>query len=188
MIVDDNLNFKPHIAYVCGKISKAIGIIYRTREFMPHSVLLSLYYSLVYPYLNYCNLVWGGTFTSHLEPLRVLQKRIIRLISFQPTNSHTSQLFFDNNLLKFDDIHKYRAAVYIFENGRDIFRRDHSYNTRQRENLLPTYHRLTTTQHSISYFGPSFWNSLPNNITSATSIESFKYRLKKHIISGYVLE
>ena len=32
---------------------------------------------------------------------------------------------------------------------------------------------------SLSYIGPSTWNKLPNNLKTATSINSFKHDIKK---------
>ena len=133
LFLDNSLNFKPHITFICNKISKAIGIIYRSRDFLPKYILISLYYTLVYPYLNYCTLAWGNTFTSHLEPIRIIQKKIVRIITFQPYSCHTSPLFHDLNFLKFDDIYKYRAVVHIFhERGRGSCQRTHNYGTYQR--------------------------------------------------------
>ena len=187
LILDNSLSFKPHIEYVCSKVSKALGIIYRSRDFLPKSVLVSLYYSLVYPYLNYCILAWGNTFDSHLQPLRILQKKIIRIILFKSFGSPSSPLFHELKLLKLDDIYVYRVALLMFnERSRDIYNRNHSYNTRNRNSLRPAYHRLTSTQHSVSYSGPSVWNSLPNYITNSNNIDSFKRLLKKHLISLYV--
>ena len=187
LILDNSLNFKPHITFICNKISKAIGIIYRSRDFLPKYILISLYYTLVYPYLNYCILAWGNTFTSHLEPIRILQKKLVRIITFQPYSCHTSPLFQDLNFLKLDDIYKYRAAVYIFhERGRGSYRRTHSYGTRGRDMLIPDYQRLTLTQHSVTHSGPSIWNSLPSYLTEIDNINSFKRQLKIYLISGYI--
>ena len=36
--------------------------------------LLSLYYSLIYPYLTYCCQVWGATYLYDIEILNRLQK------------------------------------------------------------------------------------------------------------------
>ena len=56
--IDNNLTWKDLITKISQKISESIGIINRIRYLMPQNVLLNLYYSFVYPYLSYCNLVW----------------------------------------------------------------------------------------------------------------------------------
>ena len=64
-----------------------------------------LYYSLIYPYLNYCNIVWASTYKTYVCRLVILQKRIIRIINKSHFNAHTDPIFKDLGILKFNDIH-----------------------------------------------------------------------------------
>ena len=77
LILDKNLKFNHHINHICTKISKSIGILYSLRQYLSKPALISMYYSLIYPYLIYCNLAWGNTYQSHLNPLYVLQKKML---------------------------------------------------------------------------------------------------------------
>ena len=61
VILDNKLNFKEHISFVCKKLSKCIGILYKARPFINHKGLMTLYNSFFYPYVSYCIQVWGGT-------------------------------------------------------------------------------------------------------------------------------
>jgi hypothetical protein len=56
-----HLSWKPHISKLATKIAKSAGVIFKCRFYLPKKCLLSLYYALVYPYLHYCNLVWGSS-------------------------------------------------------------------------------------------------------------------------------
>ena len=51
--LDKNVNFKQHIIAVLNKMSKSVGVMYRLNQYLPSQTLLSIYYSLVYPYLGY---------------------------------------------------------------------------------------------------------------------------------------
>ena len=42
------------------KISKSIGIIQRVSYNLPTSVLVSLYYTMVHPDYEYCNIIWDN--------------------------------------------------------------------------------------------------------------------------------
>ena len=168
------------------QISKTLDIIYRTRKFLPKFMLVTLYYSLVYPYLNYCILAWGNTFDTHLQPLKILQKKIIRLILFKPFSTPSSPLFRELNLLKLGDIYRYRVAILMYaERNRDFYNSNHNYDTRNCNILRSEYHRLTATQHSVSYSGPLVWNSLPEFIRDSRNLNVFKKSLKKHFVSFY---
>ena len=53
LIVDDTLTWNEHVDYISTKISKNIGIIKRVRTFLPQHSLLTLYRTLIEPYLRY---------------------------------------------------------------------------------------------------------------------------------------
>ena len=67
VLLDQHLSWKYHINHVAKKVSKTIGIISKARFFLSSKSLLSLYYTLVYPYLNYCNIAWCSTYPSNLN-------------------------------------------------------------------------------------------------------------------------
>jgi hypothetical protein len=92
VLLDENLSWKPHINYVCNKISKSVGVIYRARFNLSPSTKLSLYYTLIYPYLNYCNIVWSSTYVTNLKRILILQKRIVRLDKYWFFCSYCSAL------------------------------------------------------------------------------------------------
>ena len=63
VILDNKLNWHAHCEYICGKMSKGIGIIIKARKVFNEATLLSLYNSLILPYLSYCIHVWGKHMT-----------------------------------------------------------------------------------------------------------------------------
>ena len=89
VILDEHLSWKPHILNDSRKISKSIGIIYKSSFCLPKTSLRCLHYSLVYPNLIYCVSVRGSTYHSNLKRIIILQKKIIRIISKVSFDSHT---------------------------------------------------------------------------------------------------
>ena len=59
VLIDENLNWKSHVSQIEGKIKRGIGVISRLRRTVTKSILLNLYYSLIYPYLIYGLIAWG---------------------------------------------------------------------------------------------------------------------------------
>ena len=53
--------------YVNNKVLKSIGIIRKMCSFISQNALNILYYSLIYPHLSYCNIVWASTYPSNLQ-------------------------------------------------------------------------------------------------------------------------
>ena len=111
VIINNQLNWKNHLDYICTKIAKNIGIILKARHVFEKHTLLSLYYSLIYPYLTYCIQVWGATYQSRLSKLMILQKKIVRIIHGVPHRTHTEPLFLVLNVLKVSNLYKYNIAL-----------------------------------------------------------------------------
>ena len=93
IILDDKLKFNHHIHNVSDKISKSIGTIHRLRNLLPKNCLYLLYHSFILQYSSYCNIIWGGTYETHIQQLLMPQKRAIRLINMQPYPAHAGALF-----------------------------------------------------------------------------------------------
>ena len=79
--IDSNLNWKSHIKYIAKNVKCSIGILSKLRYYFNSKTLLDLYYALVYPFLTYCIIAWGNTCQTSLQPLFVLQKKAIRIIT-----------------------------------------------------------------------------------------------------------
>ena len=47
----------------------------KARKKLSKSSLINLYYSFAYPYLIFCNHVWGNNHTTSLEKLHLVQKK-----------------------------------------------------------------------------------------------------------------
>ena len=139
-----------------------------------------LYYSLVYPYFYYCNIVWASTYKTNLRRLVILQKRIIRIINKSHFNAHTDPIFKDLGILKFNDIHLLQLGQFMyscknsflpprFNNNFSQSNQFHSYNTRNSQAYRLPYSRANTSK---------FFNSLDNEVINSQSLSSFKKVLK----------
>ena len=184
--MDNKLNFKNHIGYIMGKISRHTGILYKIKGYLPFQSRCDYYFSFIYPYLSYNVVVWGGSYASHVKPLVIQHKRVIRTMMDAGYRDPTSPLFKKLSFLKFDDIYKYNLLIYMFKaRSRGEFTVEHGLNTRNRNLAHPTFHRLDLSQHAVSYAGPKAWNSLPINIQGQVKLGPFKRLVKQHLISQY---
>lgn len=194
VVVDEHLSWKPHVLNVSRKMSKSIGVIYKSSFCLPTASLHSLYYSLVYPYLMYCLIVWGSIYHSNLKPVITLQKRAIRVISKVSYYSHTEHLLKDLRILNFENIYHYEVGkfVYLYSKGflpnsfRKMFtltNQVHSYKTRNSNSFYIFPYRTNVRKFSIRFQGPKCFNSLPLDIRNATSIGSFCEKLKGYLLS-----
>ena len=181
VVLDDKLNFREHIKCIITKISRLTGILYKIKDKLPIKARLNYYYAFIYPYISYNILVWGATCPSIMEPLNVQHKRTIRIIANAGYRDHTEPIFKNLNLLKLCDIYKYSLLAYMHDKvSNDGHVASHNLNTRSRFQLRPKFHRLSLSQHAVSYTGPTEWNKLPENLKQIPKRNCFKRNLKKN--------
>ena len=53
VMVDHKLTWEEHTRYVVQKLTKARGILAKLRHLAPQTILINVYYSIVYPHLLY---------------------------------------------------------------------------------------------------------------------------------------
>ena len=196
VIIDHKLNWIEHIAYVKNKISKGIGIIYKARSVLSKTSLVSLYYSYVYPYLTYCIEAWGCAMQTHLLPLFLLQKKIIRLITFSPYLAHTGPIFLNLQLLPLEKIFFSRVGLVMFKCSNNMLpnvisnlyiknNETHSHFTRN-SNLL----RIPKGTPNFTTISARVWNEIVTKILmdQHVSISKFKTMLKSYLlVSSFTL-
>ena len=115
LIMDDRLTWKHHISELSKKLNKSIGIIFKIKKLCAQRVQMSLYFSLVHSSLNYGACVWGNADEIHLNKIRVLQKKVVRTIANAEYNDHSTPLFKELKILKFNDILQMQLACLMFD-------------------------------------------------------------------------
>ena len=197
VMIDDKLKWKDHILYISNKISKEIGVIIKARVLGTNS-LLSLYYSLVYPYFTYCGQIWGATYLYNIEIVSKLQKKIIRIICFKNRLHHSEPFMRKLDILTVTNIYNYLTGQFIYRYYHnllpDLFddyyiRTDsiHSYNTRQLSLLRLPQCKLNLAKQNLNYTGVKIWNQLHKiKFDLETSQPVFKHNLKKCLLQGKI--
>ena len=129
----------PHINHVCLNISKSIGIIYRSRFYLSSKSKFALYYSIVYPYLSYCN----------TTPL-FLQLKILDI--FKLNEFHVAKFMFADH---------HQILPPLFCNLFLFNKQVHNYYTGSSDDYRSHNYRTNTNKFTVLFQGPSLWNSLP---------------------------
>ena len=99
---DANLTWQHHVNDLSIKLNRANALLFKMRKYVSCKILRSIYFAIFDSYLSYCCLVWAQN-CSTIQRIVILQKKAIRIINFQPSNSHTSHLFKQSSILKFQD-------------------------------------------------------------------------------------
>ena len=175
--IDQHLTWQHHINDLSVKLNRANALLFKIRKFVDDKILRSIYFAIFESNLNYCSLVWAQNYNV-INRLVILQKKAIRIMNYQPQNSHTSPLFRKAAVLKFKDKINLENILYIsksinnllpsFFNNWFVFSSDtHKYNTSWSSNdKLQKYSYTTNTygKNSIIISAIESWNNSQNNL------------------------
>ena len=195
--IDYNANWKTRITYISKKVKRSIGILSKLLNFISTKILLSLYYALVEPFLNYCIIAWDGAYRTTLQPLFILQKKALRIITFTSFNEHSSPLFKDLRVVKLFDIIALQLAVFmykfhnkllppVFDHYFNPVRNVHSYNTRLSSKMTYAIPKARTNYgiFNIRFQGAKVWNDISDDL-KLLPLKHFKKNLKLTFFENY---
>jgi hypothetical protein len=120
VIINENLTWTDHIETIKKKLSKNIGIIKHIKHQLSLNVLRSLYFTLINPYLEYCNMVWANGPNTALSKLFLTQKRAIRVISNSCRDAHAAPLFKKLKILTILELNKLQVACFMYRVSRNM--------------------------------------------------------------------
>ena len=72
VMIDNDVTWTFQVDYIALIISKTIGIISRLRNFVPTSILLSIYRSVIHSYISYGLLAWSQNSKANLNKIFIL--------------------------------------------------------------------------------------------------------------------
>ena len=186
LIIDNNLNFKAHVASVSSKLSKVVGVLFRLNKILPIEHLSTIYATLFVPHIMYALEIWYGSPQSNRDRIFKLQKKAVRAINLLPYNEHTHDFFKNMGILKLEDLSKLMLSVHNFKQQNLYFQSDvHSHYTRHRNTLVIPRFNLTKTQSTWLYRSILEWGSVPDQVKDTDRVGIFKARLKKFLLSLY---
>ncbi len=94
---------------------KMHGISRRVCSLIHPSDHSTLFYSFIYPYLNYCGIVWAATYLSYLNKLLMIQKRFLKTIFHANRFATSAPLFRKYSLLPIDKLNDSQTCLFIFK-------------------------------------------------------------------------
>ena len=196
-IIDEKLTWGNHVNHKATEIAKCIGILIKARFCLNRETLVALYHTVIYPYLTYCNSVWGYSF---LYNWNRLQKKVVRIIPQVNWKTHTEPLFKDLEILPIKDINIYIKAQFMFRfhNGLlpEIFDsffttnfETRSHDTRSKTDLHPSIFKSELVRKGIRRRGMFTWNQIISlEISLDTSQPVFKQNCKRLIRQNLIVD
>ena len=149
LYLDFKLNWKHHIHHLRSKLSSVCGILYSIRNKITREVAKLIYYSIAYPHLNYCNIVWTSCYPTLTQSIASIQNKLIRIITKKNRWTPSAPLYHQLKVLKLADINKLNTAVFVYKSINNIvnspihyqYRINEGYNLCNQENIPFTANR-----------------------------------------------
>ena len=137
---------------------------------------------------NYCPLVWNFASSKSINRVEKIQERALRIINNDNISSYSTLL--ENHkktTIKVKNLQILATEIFkTLQNInpsyiKDIFQiSNNRTSSRLKYNIKSqSFKKVKFGKKSLRILGPILWNSLPNNLKSISSINSFKSEIKK---------
>lgn len=196
--IDKYLKFSTHINRVSAIVSRNIGIIARNRYFIDSKSAYILYNTLVLPHLNYCCMIWGINYRSHLIKLITLQKRAVRLIDNIHLPQSSQPTFKRYKILRLEDIAKSQMLIlmhkFLIKQLPEAFdslysiRQRQEHNTRQQSHLNQPFSNRNYRLSTSTCIGPRLWNDICAEMFPLISDIPNSKHIIKNIIRNHFID
>lgn len=185
-MIDSNLRWYNHIQYTSDKIRKLIYKFYQLRQFMNIKMLKTIYYALVESILNYCVAAWGSADKSIIEPLKITQKYILKVMLSKNKQYSTEKLFIDANVLQINQLYIKAVVRFMSKNQKYLHKVSHNITRHAKSNnaLIPNA-RLSKCQKDLFYSVPKIFNMLPMDFRDK-SYHKIKKKLHEWLIKNRI--
>lgn len=185
VLIDENLKFHSHTASVITRANRTLAIVHKTFNFTDNHMFLALYKSLIRPVIEYGNTIWGPHYALDQQNIEKIQRRATRALAGLQDISYTDRLrilglpSLQYRRLRGDMILLYRLVNNdIGVDFSDFFTISSSTVTRGHMYKLYKPHATTRARHNFfSIRSVNSWNSLPDYVVTAQSLDVFKNQL-----------
>ena len=166
-----------------------LGIL---KNIVTKSTLRSLYYSFIFPYLDYNLLNWSSAYPTNLDCLNVSKKKICKNYSIKKGREHAAPLFKELDILPLDELIKLKRGTFMWKLDNNMLPQSNSgwFSSsisviRKRLNLskyrIPNP-RIGYTKRRNIYSATKLWNTeIPIQLKQSTSLEVFKKSFKNSL-------
>ena len=113
VILDEHLTWKRHMQLIENKVSKNVGVLYKTSKLINSKCLRSIYFSLIHSYINYAIIAWASTNKTKLKKLFGNQKQAARIIFNQDRFTHARPLLKTLNALNVYQINLLQVLLFM---------------------------------------------------------------------------
>ena len=155
---------------------------------------------MFYAFVSYGIAVWGLTHKTVIYTVFLIQKKILKAVTFSDTTVHSDPIFSRLGLLKVGDIFQLQLLSFMYDCYHGLVpsyfssyftpvASMHHYDTRAASRgdlFLQRKNTFIYGIRSIQYSGARLWNTLPAPIRDSQSVSVFRSQVKALFLSHYM--
>ena len=185
--INNSLSWSTHIESTLKKCNSLLFLLNRIKKYLNIPTRKLFYNAYILPHLDYCCSVWGNANTELMTSIIKFQKRAARSILDKPIETPSEELFAELKWMTFPERVMYQKAILMYKimhnltpayltNMFTFSKEVHDRTLRSTaDNLL--YIPKPNIEHyrnSLAYSGSKIWNSIPNHLRNAVSLQQFR--------------
>ena len=181
---------------VRNKLRACLALIYKSRDNLTRSCMLTLFFSFAYSHLNYCISTRCTTNFCLLDSLQRCCNKILRIIFFRDSRSNCDAIYKKFQILKILGIDKLEIGFFVykffhntppkcFAKSFKLNSAVHQRQTRKCNDIYVPLMKKVICRQSILHNDAKTWNDIPVEIRSSHNLTSFPSKLKEYLISTY---
>src|ERR1043165_9136891 len=193
---DSCMTMTAHVSQLVRGCFYQLRRIKTIRRFIPTSTAVVLVNSFIVSRVDYCNSLLAGLPTCQLNRIQSILNSAARVIYGRTPSDHVTDLLRDNlHWLRVPQRITYKLCLITYKSLNDCMpdyisdfcirvadNRNRSRLRSSSKNLLQVPRSSTRFGDcSFSVAGPTAWNSLPDHVKNAPSLETFKSKLKTYL-------
>ena len=187
VLVDNELKFHKQTAVATKEANSRLGLIKKSFVVLDNITLPLLYTSLVRSHLEYGNIIWGPFYSEDRKSIERIQKRATKLIPelrdlpYGQRLRHLDLPSMQHRRRRGDMIMTYKIMTgKVKMNPSDIFSLSSNEYRCHQYKLTKKKATKSTSLNAFSNRVVTDWNSLPRDVVSAKTTNSFKNKLDDH--------
>ena len=189
VMIDKSMKFSEQVSSAVGKANATLGMIKRSNTCRKKNIVTKLYKALVRPKLEYCVQVWRPYLLKDIDKIERVQHRATKIIEecrglcYEERLRVTGLMTLEDRRIRGDMIEVFKILKGINKNDSGSwFQLVNNNRTRGHSlKIAKKRSRLDIRKNSFSQRVINDWNSLPEEVIEASSVNSFKNRYDEYI-------
>ena len=185
-ILDSVLSFNGHVNNVINTVLYKINLLAKVRKYLTNDSALKIYKSMVLPYFDYGDVVYGTASRDRLDKLQRLQNKGLKICMNYNLRHNTEDLHRDAKCPKLEARRSAHLNNFMYNRSVKTELMDVR-PIRTRAHDAPLFKvavpKNETYKRSVMFLGATKWNSLPADTRNIKNLAAFKDKQRRIMLN-----